>query len=226
MLTSQELKIYAASAGALRCGVAGIERFENAPEGFAPKDVYSRCRSVIVMLRQMPVGAILAENPIPYTHTAYKMYEEMDRLSMDVLRFCQSKGVGGALVPADVPYLYWDEERQQGKGIISLKHAAVQAGLGILGRSTIFLNKEYGNMVYIGAVLLDTDLEQDPIVTDFSCPPRCSVCINKCPAGAIKDGTVDQKLCRAQSFFKTQRGWDLYNCNTCRRLCPLRDGVK
>ena len=36
--------------------------------------------------------------------------------------------------------------------------------------------------------------------------------------------TVDQARCRRQSFFKTLRGFDLYACNLCRRLCPLRLG--
>lgn len=168
----------------------------------------------------------MAENPIPYTHAAYKMYEEMDRLSMDMLRYCQSQGVSGVIVPADVPYLYWDGENHHGRGIISLKHAAVLAGLGIMGRSTIFISPEYGNMVYLGAVLLDAEQAPDPAVEDFACPPKCSVCREKCPQQAIGEKSVDQKLCREHSFFLAGRGWDLYNCNTCRRLCPLRLGRK
>ena len=225
-LSSPELKNFAMSVGAMGCGIAGMDRFEQAPAGFSPKDVYSQCRSVVVTFRQMPIGAILAENPVPYTHAAYKMYEEMDRLSMDILHFCQSKGVMGVIIPADVPYLQWDNENKHGMGILSLKHAAVQAGLGIMGRSTIFINKNYGNMVYLGAVLLDADLEQDTLITDFACPPDCRICIKSCVQQAIKDGTVNQKLCRERSFFKVARGWDLYNCNSCRRACPLHLGMK
>ncbi|MDY0258019.1 hypothetical protein [Gudongella oleilytica] len=223
-LTSGELKEYALSVGAMGCGIASIDRFVDAPDGFSPTDVYSKCKSVVVMFRQMPTGAILAENPIPYTHAAYQMYEELDRLSMDMLRFCQSKGVNGVIIPADVPYLHWDEEKKHGQGILSLKHAAVQAGLGMMGRSTIFINREYGNMVYLGAILIDEELEQDPLCEDFSCPPNCNICRENCPQQAIGEMSVDQKLCREHSFFKAGRGWDLYNCNICRRLCPLRLG--
>ena len=223
-LSSSELKSFAKSVGAMACGIAGIDRFSDTPERFSPKDIYSGCRCVVVTLRQMPAGAILAESPVPYTHAAYKLYEEMDRLSIDILRFCQGKGVNGVIIPADVPYLHWDEENQHGKGILSLRHAAVSAGLGILGKSTLLINKNYGNMVYIGAVLLDVDLEQDPLETDLACPPGCSICIDSCEQQAIEDGAVNQKLCRQRSFFKAGRGWDLYNCNACRRLCPLRLG--
>jgi len=225
-LSSSELKKFAASAGAMGCGIANISRFADAPDGFSPKDVYSKCRSVVVTFRSMPSGVILAENPIPYTHASFKMYEEIDRLSMELLRFCESRGVSGVIIPAQVPYLYWDEENRHGKGIISLKHAAVQAGLGIMGKSTILINKDYGNMVYLGAVLVDAELESDSLTMDFACPPKCNICIKSCAQQAISEGTVNQKLCREGSFFKAGRGWDLYNCNACRRLCPLRLGSK
>jgi len=225
-LSSSELKKFAASAGAMGCGIANISRFADAPDGFSPKDVYSKCRSVVVIFRSMPSGVILAENPIPYTHASFKMYDEIDRLSMELLRFCESRGVSGVIIPAQVPYLYWDEENRHGKGIISLKHAAVQAGLGIMGKSTILINKDYGNMVYLGAILIDAELESDPLTMDFACPTKCNICIKSCAQQAISEGTVNQKLCREGSFFKAGRGWDLYNCNACRRLCPLRLGSK
>lgn len=33
---------------------ANIARFENAPEGFHPKNIFSKCKSVIVFIKQMP----------------------------------------------------------------------------------------------------------------------------------------------------------------------------
>jgi len=224
MLTAKLIKEHALSLGAHGCGIAGIERFSKAPEGFRPTDVFSKCKSVIVTMKQMPTGSIFAENPVPYTHAAYKMYEEMDRISMELLRFCQAHGAQAVMVPSDVPYLYWDHENKEGRGIISLKHAAVQAGLGFMGRNTIFINRDYGNMVYLGAILVDAQLEQDELVTDFECLPNCTRCIDVCPQHAIKDGRVTQKLCREHSFIKAGRDWDLYNCSECRKNCPLRLG--
>ncbi len=224
MITATALKEYAGSIGAMGCGIASIDRFADAPKGFRPTDIYSKCRSVVVIFCQMPPGAILAENPVPYTHAAYKMYEEVDRLSMELLRYCGQHGVNGVIIPADTPYLDWDDENKHGRGILSLKHAAVQAGLGIMGRSTIFINKEYGNMVYLGAILLDAELDPDPLARDLACPPKCNICRQNCPRQAIGEGRVNQKLCREVSFIKGGRGWDVYACNACRRLCPLRLG--
>lgn len=223
-MESKLIKEFALAAGAHACGIADIGRFEKAPEGFNPKDVFSQCKSIVVFIKQMPGDAILAENPIPYTHTAYKMYEELDRIAMELCRFFQGNNIKAVLVPSDVPYLYWDQENMHGKGIISLKHSAVLAGLGIMGKNTIFINKTYGNMVYIGAVLIDAEVEPDQLVEDFKCPSSCHRCLDACPPHAMNDITVNQKLCREHSFFKAGRGWDLYNCSKCRKVCPYRTG--
>jgi epoxyqueuosine reductase len=220
------VKEKALQLGANACGIASVDRFEQAPEGFHPRDIFSSCNSVVVVIKQMPTAAILAENPVPYTHTAYKMYEEMDRISMELCRFFQKNSSKAVLVPADVPYLSWDQQNMHGRGILSLKHSAVLAGLGVMGKNTIFMNETWGNMVYIGAVLTDTQLEADPLVTDFSCLENCSRCLNACPQQAMNGVTVNQKLCREKSFFKAGRDWDLYNCSECRKVCPYRLGHK
>ena len=224
-MESKLIKESAYDLGAQDCGIANIERFKDAPKGFNPKDVFSECKSVVVFIKQMPIDVIFAENPIPYTHAAYKMYEEMDRIGMELCRLFQKNNIKAALIPSDVPYLYWDPENMHGKGIISLKHSAVLAGLGIMGKSTIFINKELGNMVYIGAVLINEAVEADPLVEDFSCPPGCNKCLEVCPQQAMDGVTVNQKLCREKSFFKAGRDWDLYNCSECRKVCTYRLGI-
>jgi epoxyqueuosine reductase QueG len=34
-----------------------------------------------------------------------------------------------------------------------MKHAAVNAGIGALGKNTLLINKKYGNRLVIGAIL-------------------------------------------------------------------------
>lgn len=223
-MESKIIKEVALAAGAEACGIADIGRFGQAPEGYNPKDVFSQCQSVVVFIKKMAGDPILAENPIPYSHTANKMYEELDGIGIALCRFFQKNGVKAALIPSDVPYLSWDQENMHGRGIISLKHAAVLAGLGIMGKSTIFINKAFGNMVYIGAVLIDAEVESDPIVENFKCPSSCRRCLDACPQQAMDGITVNQKLCRTKSVVKVGRGWDIYNCSECRKVCLYRTG--
>jgi len=226
MITSNLVKEFILKSGADACGIASVSRFVNAPKGFHPADIYTECQSVIVFLKQMPTEIIKAANPVPYTHTAYLLYAELDRISLTLSVFLQKNGVHGIPVPADVPYLYWDEEKKHGQGILSLRHSAFLAGLGILGRSSLLIHQDLGNMVYIGAVLTNAVLEPDALVEDFSCPPNCSICIDSCPVNALDGVSVNQKLCRQISFYQNERGFDIYDCNACRRLCVLRTGKK
>ena len=128
-------------------------------------------------------------------------------------------------MPADVPFIVWDAVRKHGQAILSMRHAAFLAGLGFMGRNTLLINPELGNLVYIGAVLTDMELEADPVRTDLVCPPNCRICLEVCPAKALDGTTVNQKLCRKYSYYKNKRGFDIYGCNVCRRKCPLRLGL-
>ena len=62
------------------------------------------------------------------------------------------------LMPCDNSYEYWDEEKLQGKGLISMKHTAVLCGIGALGKNTLLLNPQHGNELTIGVILTDLNL--------------------------------------------------------------------
>jgi len=225
-MKADEIKKHALTLGAEKCGIASVDRFDKAPEGFHPIDIFSKCKSVIVFLIQMPTEIILASNPIPYTNTAYLLYSQLDRIGLELCKIIQKKGFYAVPIPADVPYIYWDDKNNRGQGIISLRHAGYFAGLGFLGRNTLLINSELGNMVYIGAVLTDIQLNADKIETNSKCPPKCRICIDVCPQKALDGTTVNQKLCRQISFYKHERGFDIYDCNACRKKCIFRTGKK
>jgi epoxyqueuosine reductase QueG len=174
----------------------------------------------------MPSEVINAGNPVVYTHTANILYDTLDKVGMNLCFALEKQGIHAVPVPTDVPYLHFDAENKHGMGIISLRHAAYNAGLGILGRNNLLINREFGNGVYIGAILIDVAIEPDPIVDDFTCPPNCALCLEACPVEALDGVTVNQKLCREHSTLEHPRGWDIYTCSKCRQVCPFRTGVK
>ena len=206
--------------GADRCGISGTGRFSEAPEGFKPTDIWSRAGSVIVFLKRMPAQAIRTENVAVYSHAAYVLYSSLDKIGLELSIRLQDKGVGAVPIPTDVPYLFWDSESLRGMGILSLRHAAQNAGLGFLGRNNLLINEDFGSMVYIGAILTDAVLEEDPLSLATGCPKGCSLCLDSCPVSALDGTTVRQNLCRPHSCHVHPRGWDLYVCNECRKVCP------
>jgi 16S rRNA G1207 methylase RsmC len=71
-----------------------------------------------------------------------------------------------------------------------------------------------------GAILTDLVLTSDPF-SESVCMEKCHKCIVSCPANAIENGTVNQKLCRTHTYGKTKRGFDTVDCNQCRTVCPM-----
>ena len=66
-LLSNDVKSILYGMGADLCGIASIDRFDGAPEGFHPRDVLPLCESVVVFAMKMPVGTLHSESAVPYT---------------------------------------------------------------------------------------------------------------------------------------------------------------
>lgn len=212
--------------GADLCGIANINRFSDAPAGFHPKDIYPDCKSVIAFGIALPKGLMKVEPRLIYGHFNSESISEVDSIALKAAKGIEKLYGGYAIpLPSDVPYEYWDAEKKEGRGLISMKHAAVLAGLGSLGKSTLLLNDEFGNMVTFGAILTDLDLPSDPLAESI-CVEGCSLCIEKCPAKALDGKRADQAKCRPNTYGTNARGFETVDCNICRTVCPMRFGKK
>jgi len=223
-MTGDHIKKMALSAGADLCGVAPAERFCGAPEGFRPADVFPDARSVVVIAKRFPEGALSSRNFVLYTAAGEIVRGEVGRILCEVSIRLQDRGVTAVPVPGE-PYMHWDADSMEGRGILSLRHAGLLAGLGVMGRNTMLINEKFGNRISLGALILNIDLEGDPIASYRICSDDCNACIKGCPAGALDGKTVSQKLCRQHSQAATPRGYQLYICNTCRTICPYGKGA-
>ena len=208
------------------CGIAPIERFEGAPPGFRPADIYADCRSVLVFAKRLPRTALRAENCVAYSHVNAVVNVEVDLMAVELSRRFEDEGVRAVPIPSDDPYEHWEPDRLYGRAILSLRHAGELAGLGRMGRNTLLINEKFGNMIQIGAVLLDTELAGDPLASYDVCPPGCSLCMDACPVGALDGGSVVQELCRSLACHRNERGFILKKCNKCRSVCPHALGME
>ncbi|MBN1777930.1 MAG: epoxyqueuosine reductase [Clostridiales bacterium] len=224
----EEIRALALSLGADVCGFAETGRFADAPAGFSPLDVYKDCQTVIVLGIALPKGLTKIKPRLVYNHFNEPVIGALlDQVSLRLARETERRfGCCAVPVPCDTPYEYWDAEHMEGRGLISMKHAAVRAGLGTLGKNTLLLNREYGNMLNLGMVLTDLSIPSDPLAKSI-CIAGCTKCEDSCPANAIRNGVVDQKLCREHSYSqKTAKGYDTTECNLCRTVCPVVFGLK
>ena len=201
------------SYGADVCGIADIERFAAAPPGFSPSDLFRDCKSVIVFGCALPRGITKADSRLVYGHYNSLLCDEVDKIALRGAKALERKfGAKAVPLPCDNPYEYWDSETLTGKG-----------GLGTLGKSSLLLNPEYGNLLVLGAILFELKLQSDKPCEEI-CIKNCKKCIEACPVRAIGHGVVNQSLCRQNAYGKTSRGFDTVDCNQCRMVCPMRYG--
>ncbi|HJR92846.1 MAG TPA: 4Fe-4S double cluster binding domain-containing protein [Acidimicrobiia bacterium] len=106
--------------------------------------------------------------------------------------------------------------------------AAVRAGLGWWGKSTVVITPGLGPWFVIGTVVTDAEMAVDgPMVRTCG---TCSACLPACPTGAlVAPGVLDTRRCLAaiaQSPGVIPREWRallgdrLYGCDDCLDACP------
>lgn len=226
MLRTKEIKELVVNMGADLCGIASVERFHEAPPGFAPSDIYAKTQSIIVFAKQVPSESLFAQSCIPYTHVNTLVMQQVDALTLNISLILERHGIKTVPIPTDEPYEYWDSQRSTGRAILSLRHAGYLAGLGKLGKNTLLINRQYGNMIQLGAVLTDVALDQDRLADYEVCPSGCEQCVNACPTQALDCTTVRQDRCRPLSVFRHEKGYILKKCWACRKVCPHVVGIR
>ncbi|MGE5405981.1 MAG: epoxyqueuosine reductase [Candidatus Saccharibacteria bacterium] len=217
-----KIKAIAMNLGADLVGIASVERFAGAPEGFHPTDIVPQAKTVVVLAKVFPKEVLINKRRL----TAYKsafdgLVSKLDSIALNLANYIEELGFKAYPVPTDDPYTSWDEETLHGRGDLSHRHAAVAAGLGVMGKNTLLITPQYGNRVYLTSIITNLDIEADPLLELNLCPEDCRICLDACPAGALDGQTVVQKLCRPQMSTKLPRGFSVYGCWECRRVCPV-----
>ncbi|HWR44228.1 hypothetical protein [Sporomusa sp.] len=224
-IKADEIKGRVWDLGADLCGIASVERFADAPSGFHPTDIIKDCKSVVVVAARFPISTLSASSPAAYTFVRNRLGDKIDSITVQIASELENLGSCAIPIPSSDPYDYWDDSRRHGQGILSLKHAAVRAGLGQIGKNTLLVNDQLGNMLWLGAVLLNQELEPDALASYQTCIPDCRICVEACPANALDGVTIVQCKCRSISAKYTEGGGGVYACNLCRKICPHHKGI-
>lgn len=93
MITSAEIKSMILGMGANLCGIAPVDRFDEAPKGYHPRDVLPTCLSVIVFARTFLKGTLQCKSTIPYTIIRNTLSLEMDRMAVQICTDLEKKGI-------------------------------------------------------------------------------------------------------------------------------------
>jgi len=140
-------------------GVASAEELDNAaPAGFRPSDVLAGAKSVIIFAKPLPRAVFLTPDAVHnkfYIRSYATYYTMMDAAANEAALMLESRGHLSLPIPAYSPLRFHDGDP---RGLISLKHAAAAAGLGVLGRSSLLIHPVYGNTLRLGGLITTMSL--------------------------------------------------------------------
>jgi epoxyqueuosine reductase len=122
----------------------------------------------------------------------------LEETSLELVYWLEDAGYPALIVPPTHvdPSQYHDRPKEHLVPMLSLPHAAVEAGLGTLGLNLQLLTPEFGPRVILTAVLCSVDVACDQPMTEALClGPTCGRCLKTCPPDAVREWDRDWKAC-------------------------------
>ena len=112
---------------------------------------------------------------------------------------------------------------------IDERHAALIAGLGVLGDNKLLINEKYGSYVFIAEII--TNLDPDALGANEPMPMRrcegCGACTDACPTKSLTGGGVCLSESTQRRGELTEREVELmrsldtvWGCDACQAVCP------
>lgn len=111
---------------------------------------------------------------------------------------------------------------------------SVLAGVGFIGKNAMLISREFGNWLFLSALVTSVKIKADdgfgdPAIGRFC--GNCRKCIEACPTGALgENGVVDARLCVAYHTIENRGGIPeelrggvggrIYGCDVCSGVCP------
>ena len=158
-----------------------------------PSRISRRMKSCVITGIRMPWGMFLTDNATCLSLAAQLLLRKTEKVSLELSYWLEAQGCHAFQVATEET----DPALKRGSyGWLSLRHVAVEAGMGTLGLEVNVLTPEFGPRVYNGAVLTDAELEPDARITEQLCIGEpCGRCLLACPPNAVLHWGLDKRRC-------------------------------
>lgn len=205
-LTADEVKAKVRELGADIVGIADGQTInDNPPDPDDPTRVPSTisdydANKLIVIGKRINSGT----TRLTKWNERHKYYNDeltmttLEEISLELVLWLEEKGYPALIVPPTHvdPWRYQGDPKAHMKPMLSLEHAAVEAGLGTLGLNHMLLTPEYGPRVMLAGVLSSAEVEADSRMEEALCKgPECGRCLSACPGDVIGHWERDWAAC-------------------------------
>lgn len=180
-MNKEQIRDFALNLGVDYVGFAAAESYKS-PRSPELSSLMPEVQSLIVLaFRELST----CESQSPQIAMAGRMdvMEFSRSVNYRLASFLERAGGKAMTVPASYP-MEMSAATKGSIGEVSLRHAAVAAGLGTFGRHNIVIHPKLGTRVIFSAILTNFDLSSDIPVVDDLCL-QCDACVHSCPAGAL-----------------------------------------
>jgi len=204
-LTADDIKARARELGADLVGIAdGGVMNEHPPfpdDPRRPRDItdYDGDR-VIVLARRLGAGT----TRIPHWNERHKYYNDelaitaLEETALSLVLWLEDSGYPALIIPPTHvdPWRYDGSPEQHLSPLLSLDHAAVEAGLGTLGLNLQLITPQFGPRVVLSAVLSSVPADADRPLAEALCKgPECGRCLMACPGDVVGHWDRDWQTC-------------------------------
>jgi epoxyqueuosine reductase len=204
-LTAAQIKDKAKALGADLAGIADGALLEANPPDPAdprrPSDITEHDGGrVIVLAKRYSAGV----TRITAWGDRHKYYNDeltltlLEEAALELVYWLEDAGYPAVIVPPTHvdPWRYKGNPREHLGTLLSLPHAAVEAGLGTLGLNLQIITPEFGPRVILTAILCSVPVECDKRIAHALClGPACGRCLKTCPGDIVRHWDRDWEIC-------------------------------
>ncbi|MEE8245835.1 MAG: hypothetical protein V3S87_01085 [Alphaproteobacteria bacterium] len=204
-LSAEEIKAKARELGADLVGIAdGAVMDANPPDPEDPRrpsDLtdYDAGRVIVLAKRYLSgTTRILAWDDRHKYYNDELTITALEEIALELVLWLEDHGYPALIVPPSHvdPWRYRGDPGAHQKPILSLEHAAVEAGLGTLGLNLQLLTPECGPRVMLSAVLCTVEVVPDRRREEALClGPECGRCLLTCPGDVVGHWERDWPAC-------------------------------
>jgi epoxyqueuosine reductase len=177
----------------------------------------------------------IEDGPTPGYYTHYKKTNrDLAALSGRIAQELEGSGIRAQCIEPSISTDKLDSDYSLTlRTSLSHKMVATRAGLGWIGKTALFISREFGPRLRLVTLLTSTFLDNSSSPVNSSKCGKCNTCVEACPAEAAsgllwdismdRDDFFDAHKCRGQcqEFGNRLPGGDARICGICVSVCPI-----